>query len=87
MRMHNPPHPGEVLREYLGGSTVTASASKWGVSRQWLSAILNGRADLSPAMALRLSDVLGTSPDMWMALQFQYDMRKADASRRGREPD
>lgn len=75
MRMHNPPHPGEALREYLpeGVSIVEASA-KLGVTRQSLSAILSGRSGISADMAIRLSCALNTSADMWLGMQMQYDL-------------
>ena len=77
-RMFNPPHPGEVLQEYLPESvSVTAAAQKLGVSPQALAAILNGRADISAEMAMRLSNALGTSPDMWLEMQMQYDLWQA----------
>ena len=66
MRMHNPPHPGEILRslclEPLGLS-VTDTAEALGVSRKTLSAILNGRAGISPEMAVRLSIAFDTSAE------------------------
>jgi addiction module HigA family antidote len=77
MQMHNPPHPGEVIRglclEPLDIS-VTDAAEALGVSRKTLSAILNGRAGISPEMALRLSIAFGTSPESWMNQQTQYDL-------------
>ena len=77
MKMHNPPHPGEVLKglclEPLGLS-VTRAAEALGVSRKTLSAILNGRAGISPEMALRLSKAFGTSPESWLNQQMQYDL-------------
>ena len=77
MQMHNPPHPGEVIRglclEPLGLS-VTAAAEALGVTRKTLSAILNGRAGISPEMALRLSIAFDTSPESWMNQQTQYDL-------------
>ena len=69
-RMHNPPHPGEVLREWLPeGMTVTQAAEALGLSRVMLSKILNGRAGVTADMALRLSKWLGTSPDLWIGMQ------------------
>lgn len=62
MQMFNPPHPGEVLREDLGEVTVTAAARHLGVTRASLSRILNGSVGISPDMALRLSEALGTTP-------------------------
>lgn len=57
-RMHNPPHPGEVLREYLGDITVTEAAVKLGVNRVTLSRIVTGSSGVSPDMAYRLADAL-----------------------------
>ncbi len=75
--MHNPPHPGEVIRslclEPLGLS-VTDAAKGLGVSRKTLSAILNGRAGISPEMALRLSMAFDTTPESWLNQQAQYDL-------------
>ena len=75
--MHNPPHPGEAIRglclEPLGIS-VTDAAEALGVTRKTLSAILNGRAGISPEMALRLSIAFDTSPESWMNQQTQYDL-------------
>jgi len=77
MQMHNPPHPGEVIRglclEPLEIS-VTDAAEALGVARKTLSAILNGRAGISPEMALRLSIAFNTSPESWMNQQTQYDL-------------
>ena len=77
MQMHNPPHPGEAIRslclEPLGIS-VTDAAEALGVTRKTLSAILNGRAGISPEMALRLSIAFDTSPESWMNQQTQYDL-------------
>lgn len=77
MRMHNPAHPGKVLREYLGEVTVTAAAERLGVTRAALSRILNGSAGISADMAWRLHDALGTSAEMWMNMQAQYDLWQA----------
>ena len=79
MEMHNPAHPGEVLKELFipTGLTVAEAARRLGVSRQALSAILNGRSGVSAEMALRLSKALGTSPDVWLGMQMQYDLWQA----------
>jgi addiction module HigA family antidote len=77
MRMHNPPHPGRVLREYLGTRSVTYAARHLGVTRVALSRILNGSAGISADMALKLSDALGTSPELWIGMQAQYDLWRA----------
>ncbi len=82
--MHNPPHPGEVLRELClepMGLTVTAAAEALGVSRKTLSAILNGRAGISPEMAVRLSIAFGTSSESWLNQQTQYDLWQAEKHR------
>ena len=82
MRMFNPPHPGEVLRDYLGGVSVTDSARHLRVTRVALSRILNGSAGISAEMALRLSDALGTTPELWAGMQAQYDLWQASKKRR-----
>ncbi len=87
MRMHNPPHPGEVLRELCLeplGLTVTEAAAALGVSRKTLSAILNGRAGISPEMAVRLSLAFGTSPEVWLNHQMRYDLWRLE--KEGRRP-
>ena len=85
MMMHNPPHPGEVLRalclEPLG-LTVTHAAVALGVSRKTLSAILNGRAGISPEMAIRLSLAFNTSAESWLTQQLQYDLWQAERNRK-----
>ena len=82
MRMHNPPHPGTVLRDYLQGVSVTNAARHLGVTRVALSRILNGSAGISADMALRLSEALGTSPDVWSGMQAQYDLWQASRKKR-----
>ncbi len=77
MQMHNPPHPGEIIRELCInplGLSVTKAAEGLGVSRKTLSAVLNGRAGVSPEMALRLSIAFNTSPESWLNQQSQYDL-------------
>ena len=76
-RMHNPPHPGEVLRDYLGNTTVTEAAMKLGVNRVTLSRVVSGAAGVSADMAYRLADALGTSPELWAGMQLQYDLYQA----------
>ena len=82
MRMFNPPHPGAVLRDYLGSVSVTDAARHLGVTRAALSRILNGSAGISAEMALRLSDALGTSPELWTGMQAQYDLWCASRKKR-----
>lgn len=75
MRMHNPPHPGLVIREYLGEMSVSAAAKHLGVGRVTLSRVLNGKAAVSPEMAVRLSRAFGTStPEVWLGMQAKYDL-------------
>mgnify|MGYP001558731156 CR=1 FL=1 len=84
MVMHNPPHPGEILREFCLEPldlTVTAAADALGVSRKTLSAILNGRAGISPEMAIRLSIAFGASAESWLNQQTQYDLWVAEQNR------
>ena len=84
MRMHNPPHPGSVLRDYLGPVSVTDAARHLGITRVALSRVLNGNAGISADMALRLSDALGTSPELWTGMQTQYELWEASRRRRRR---
>ena len=77
MGMHNPPHPGLVLREYLGETSVSTAAANLRVTRVTLSRVLNGKAGISAAMALRLAVALGTSPELWINMQSQYDLWRA----------
>ena len=77
MSMHNPPHPGEIIREFCLkplGLTVTDAAKELGVSRKTLSALLNARSGISPEMSLRLSKVFGRTPEGWLKLQLQNDL-------------
>jgi addiction module HigA family antidote len=80
MPMKTPPHPGEIVRkdciEPLG-LTITEAADGLGVSRKHLSALVNGRAGISPEMAIRLSKAFGGSPESWLTQQMQYDLRRA----------
>lgn len=76
-RMHNPAHPGEILRElYLAplGVTIAEAAEALGVSRKHLSEIINGHVAIKPDMAARLAVALGTEPDIWINLQAQHDV-------------
>jgi addiction module HigA family antidote len=76
----NPPHPGEIIRELCIEPldlSITEAAEGLGVSRKTLSAILNGRAGISPEMALRLSMAFNTTPESWLNQQSQYDLWQA----------
>ena len=80
MTMHNPPHPGEVIRELCLeplNVSVTAAAKSLGITRKALSELLNGKSGISPSMALRLAIAFDTSPERWLNLQQQYDLSRA----------
>jgi len=84
MLMHNPPHPGEIIKELCLeplGISVTDAADALGVSRKTLSAILNGRAGVSPEMAVRLSIAFDTSAQSWLNQQSQYELWHAEQHR------
>lgn len=85
MLMHNPPHPGEVIREFCLeplGLSVTAAADALGVTRKTLSAVLNGKAGISPEMAVRLSIAFNTSSESWLTQQSQYELWHAEKKRK-----
>jgi len=82
--MHNPPHPGLIIKELCLeplGVTVTDAAKALGVSRKTLSSIINGKAGISPEMAVRLSIAFNTSSESWMNQQSQYDLWQAEQHR------
>jgi addiction module HigA family antidote len=84
MKMHNPPHPGEVIKELCLeplGISVTEAAEGLGVSRKTLSSIINGRAGVSPEMAVRLSIAFETSAESWLNQQSQFDLWQAEQNR------
>ena len=86
--MHNPPHPGEILRELCLaplGLSVSDAAKALRVSRKTLSEILNGRAGISPEMAVRLAIAFNTTPESWMNQQTQYDLWKIGKKRKALE--
>ncbi|HUM99760.1 MAG TPA: HigA family addiction module antitoxin [Halothiobacillus sp.] len=83
MAMHNPPHPGEFIREvYLEPFNITGRqlAAKLGVSPSTLNRILKGGSGISAEMALRLSQALGRSPESWLAMQDNYNLWQARQS-------
>lgn len=80
MTMHNPPHPGDFIREvYLEpfGITGRQLSTKLGVSPSTLNRVLNGSSGISSEMALRLSKALGRSPESWLTMQDNYDLWQA----------
>ena len=81
MKMHNPPHPGEIIRDQCLeplGLTVAAAAKGLGVTRKALSELLNGHSGVSPEMAIRLSKAFAGTPETWLRLQMQYDLWQAE---------
>jgi addiction module HigA family antidote len=84
--MHNPPHPGRILRQWIEGRSVTEVAHHLEVSRVALSRVLNEHAGISAEMSLRLSDALGTSPDFWFKMQTQFDFWQASRKKRRKVP-
>jgi len=84
-RMHNPPHPGEVLRQLWlepAGVTITAAALALGCSRKHISGIINGRASITADMALRLAAWLRTMPESWLTMQSALDLWQASQIKR-----
>jgi antitoxin HigA-1 len=80
MRMHNPPHPGKIIKKLCiepSGLTVSDAAKALGVTRKTVSELINGKSGISPEMALRLSKVFGRSAEGWLQLQMQYDLWQA----------
>jgi len=85
MLMHNPPHPGELVKKMLIDNTdltITSAAQFLGVGRVTLSKVLNGRSGISPEMAVRLSAALKTSSQMWLNMQVMYDLYQAEKNRK-----
>lgn len=85
MRMHNPPHPGEILKEDVLpelGLTVGLFAAHLGVSRPHLSKVLNGRAGITAGMDLKLSEALGQPPGLWIRMQAAHDLWRAEQQSR-----
>ena len=84
MLMHNPPHPGVIIKELCLEPlklSVTDAAKALDISRKTLSAIINGKAGISPEMAVRLSIAFNTSSESWLNQQSQYDLWKAELKR------
>jgi antitoxin HigA-1 len=76
-RMHNPPHPGELVKELCLtplGLTVTEAAKGLGITRKALSELVNGRSGISPEMALRLEQAFGSTAETWLRMQVEYDL-------------
>jgi addiction module HigA family antidote len=82
--MHNPAHPGRILRQYLGELQVGEAAARLGIARTTLSRVLNGKAGISADMALRVADATATEATLWMDLQAQYDLWQASRRKKVR---
>ena len=83
MSMHNPPHPGEFIKEvYLGPLNISyrSVALKLKVSPSTFLRLIKGQSNISPEMALRLSKGLGRSPESWLAMQDNYNLWHARKS-------
>ena len=77
MPMKNPPHPGRIVKQDCIeplGLTITGAAKALGISRQALNNLVNGKAGISPEMAVRISKAFGGSAEMWLRLQANYDL-------------
>jgi len=72
--MFNPPHPGELLDDYLGDVSLAEAARRLGVTRAMLSRIRHGHAAVSADMAVRLGALFGTSAELWLGMQSAYDL-------------
>jgi addiction module HigA family antidote len=85
MQMFNAPHPGRLIRTAMGETmTVSALAKHLGVTRAHLSAILNGRAGISPLMSLKLDEAFSKSHGFWAGLQYDYDLAQAKKIKRSK---
>ena len=81
MRMKNPPHPGRIVRQECIeplGLTVTETAKRLGVTRQALNNLVNGKGGISAEMAVRLSKAFGSSPEVWLGMQMEYDLAQVE---------
>ena len=81
MRMKNPPHPGRIVRQECIeplGLSVTDAAKRLGVRRQTLNNLVNGKGGVSAEMAVRLSKAFGSSPEVWLGLQMEYDLAQVE---------
>ncbi len=81
MAMKNPPHPGEMIGDSLSelGISISAAARSLGVTRQQIHNVIAGRSVISPEMALRLEKGLGSSADVWLRMQMNYDLAQVRA--------
>lgn len=80
MNMKNPPHPGRIVKDECLDPlslSITKGAEILNVSRLTLSNLVNGKNGVSPEMAIRLSKAFGSSPEVWLGLQMDYDLAQA----------
>ncbi|MDQ2925050.1 MAG: HigA family addiction module antitoxin [Acidobacteriota bacterium] len=84
MQMHDPPHPGPILKEALENIpvTVTEFAAHIGISRVNLSRVLNGHAGITPEMSIRIGEAFGQAPDLWFKVQSAHDFWQALQTKR-----
>jgi addiction module HigA family antidote len=78
--MHNPPHPGEIIRELCLeplSLSVTDAAKGLRVTRKALSELINGHSGISPEMAIRLEQAFGSTAETWLKMQLEYDLWQA----------
>lgn len=73
--MFNPPHPGEVLVQYLGGMSVVDAAAKIGIGQEHLARLIHGQTSIDPKLAVKLGRAFGTSPELWTGMQSAHDNR------------
>ncbi|WP_216841034.1 HigA family addiction module antitoxin [Acidobacterium sp. S8] len=86
-QMHNPAHPGMLVREYIGERSIGAVAKHIGVARATLSRIVNGSSSITADMSIRLSEAFGVSPDLLLRMQAQYDLwQESQRTRRKIKP-
>ena len=81
MRMKNPPYPGRIVRQECIeplGLTITEAAERLGVTRQTFDKLVNGKTGISPEMSIRLSKAFGSTSDMWLGLQMEFNLAKAE---------
>jgi len=81
MRMENSPHPGRIVRKECIDPlalTVTEAAKRLGVTRQALNNLVNGKRGISAEMAVRLSKAFGSSPEVWLGMQMEYDLAQVE---------
>ena len=81
MKIKNPPHPGIIIKQECLEPlelSITRAADILGVTRLTLSNVVNGKNGVSPEMAIRLSKAFGSSPEVWLGLQMDYDLAQAE---------